>query len=205
MIEAFKSGIDIHTLTAAEMFGIDPNEVTKDQRSGAKTINFGVLYGMSPHGLSQATGMDYVESKAFIDRYFELRKGVADYIERIKEQAHKQGYTETLFGRRRPCPDVKSNNYVIRSAAERAAVNMPLQGTAADMMKLAMIAVAQDLPKGAHMLLQIHDELIVECNSGQEAAVAAVLRKDMLSVHKFQVPIEVNVSAGRSWGSLEPL
>lgn len=205
MIEAFKSGTDIHTLTAAEMFGIDPSEVTKDQRSGAKTINFGVLYGMSPHGLSQATGMDYAESKAFIDRYFELRKGVADYIERIKEQAHKQGYTETLFGRRRPCPDVKSNNYVIRSAAERAAVNMPLQGTAADMMKLAMIAVAQDLPKGAHMLLQIHDELIVECEKGQEAEVAEVLRRDMLGVHTFKVPIEVNVSAGSSWGTLEAL
>jgi DNA polymerase-1 len=205
MIEAFKSGIDIHTLTAAEMFGIDPSEVTKDQRSGAKTINFGVLYGMSPHGLSQATGMDYAESRAFIDRYFELRKGVADYIERIKIQAHAKGYTETLFGRRRPCPDVKSNNYVIRSAAERAAVNMPLQGTAADMMKLAMIAVAQDLPKGAHMLLQIHDELIVECNAGQEAEVAEVLRKDMLGVHIFNVPIEVNVSAGSSWGSLEAL
>ena len=205
MIEAFKSGIDIHTLTAGEMFGIDPSEVTKDQRSGAKTINFGVLYGMSPHGLSQATGMDYAESRAFIDRYFELRKGVADYIERIKEQAHKQGYTETLFGRRRPCPDVNSSNYVIRSAAERAAVNMPLQGTAADMMKLAMIAVAQDLPKSAHMLLQIHDELIIECSAGQEAEVAEVLRKDMLGVHKFKVPIEVNVSAGRSWGSLEAL
>ncbi len=205
MIEAFKSGIDIHTLTAAEMFGIDPSDVTKDQRSGAKTINFGVLYGMSPHGLSQATGMDYAESRAFIDRYFELRKGVADYIERIKIQAHAKGYTETLFGRRRPCPDVKSNNYVIRSAAERAAVNMPLQGTAADMMKLAMIKIAQTLPKGAQMLLQIHDELIIECGQDQVAAVAAVLRKDMLGVHKFSVPIEVNISAGLSWGTLEGL
>ncbi len=203
MIEAFKSGMDIHTLTAAEMFGIDPSEVTKDQRSGAKTINFGVLYGMSPHGLSQATGMDYAQSRAFIDRYFELRKGVADYIERIKIHAHAKGYTETLFGRRRPCPDVKSNNYVIRAAAERAAVNMPLQGTAADMMKLAMIKIAQTLPEGAQMLLQIHDELIVECGSDQVAEVAAVLRRDMLDVHKFSVPIEVNVSAGSSWGSME--
>ncbi len=205
MIEAFKSGADIHLLTAAEMYGIDPSEVTKDQRSSAKTINFGVLYGMNPHGLSQATGMDFHESRAFIDRYFELRKGVADYIERIKKQAHEQGYTETIFGRRRPCPDVKSSNYVIRSAAERAAVNMPLQGTAADMMKLAMIKIHQELPSGAQMLLQIHDELIVECDKNQVEEVAAVLRRDMLGVHRFEVPIEVNISSGTSWGRLEDL
>lgn len=205
MIEAFKSGADIHLLTAAEMFGVDPSEVTKQQRSGAKTINFGVLYGMNPHGLSQATGMDYAESRAFIDRYFELRKGVADYIDRIKKEAHQNGYTETIFGRRRPCPDVKSSNYIVRSAAERAAVNMPLQGTAADMMKLAMIKIAQTLPQGAQMILQIHDELIVECGEDQVTEVAEVLRKDMLGVHKFGVPIEVNVSSGRSWGTLEEL
>jgi len=205
MIEAFKSGVDIHLLTAAEMYGIDPSEVTKDQRSSAKTINFGVLYGMNPHGLSQATGMDFHEARAFIDRYFELRKGVADYIDRIKKQAHEQGYTETLFGRRRPCPDVKSSNYIVRSAAERAAVNMPLQGTAADMMKLAMIKIHQTLPSGAQMLLQIHDELIVECGEDQVQEVAEVLRKDMLGVHALEVPIEVNISSGKSWGSLKEL
>ncbi len=205
MIEAFKSGVDIHLLTAAEMFGVDPSEVTKQQRSGAKTINFGVLYGMNPHGLSQATGMDYAESRAFIDRYFELRKGVADYIDRIKKEAHQNGYTETIFGRRRPCPDVKSNNYIVRSAAERAAVNMPLQGTAADMMKLAMVKIHQELPEGAQMLLQIHDELIVECDKDQVEEVAKVLRRDMLGVHAFGVPIEVNISSGTSWGNLEEL
>lgn len=205
MIEAFKSGVDIHLLTAAEMYGIDPSEVTKDQRSSAKTINFGVLYGMNPHGLSQATGMDFHEARAFIDRYFELRKGVAEYIDRVKKQAHEQGYTETLFGRRRPCPDVKSSNYIVRSAAERAAVNMPLQGTAADMMKLAMIKIHQTLPSGAQMLLQIHDELIVECGEDQVQQVAEVLRKDMLGVHTFEVPIEVNISSGKSWGSLKEL
>ncbi len=205
MIKAFKSGADIHTLTAAEMFGVEPGEVTKQQRYGAKTINFGVLYGMNPHGLSQATGMDYAESKAFIDRYFELRKDVAAYIEKIKKQAHTLGYTETLFGRRRPCPDVHASNFVVRSAAERAAVNMPLQGTAADMMKLAMIKIHGDLPEGAQMLLQIHDELIVECGQDQVQAVAEVLRRDMLGVHSFGVPIEVNISTGPSWGELVEL
>ncbi len=203
MIKAFKDGADIHTLTSAEMFGIKPNEVTPEQRYAAKAINFGVLYGMNTHGLSVATGFDYAQSKDFIDRYFELRKGVADYIASIKKMAHDKGYTETIFGRRRPCPDVLSSNYMIRSAAERAAVNMPLQGTAADMMKLAMVHIHKKLPDGAKLILQIHDELIVECKAEQAEAVAQLVSTEMVAVHSFAVPIEVGIKTGTSWGDLD--
>lgn len=203
MIKAFKSGADIHTSTASEMFNVKPSEVTKDQRYGAKTINFGVLYGMNPHGLSVATGFDYDKAREFIDRYFSLRKGVADYIASIKKFAHDNNYTETIFGRRRPCPDVRSNNFIIRAAAERAAVNMPLQGTAADMMKIAMINIHKKLPKGADLILQIHDELIVECNSEDAKKVEKIVKDEMEKVHKFDVPIEVEVHHGTSWGSLK--
>jgi DNA polymerase-1 len=203
MIKAFKSGADIHTATAAEMFGVKQSEVTKDQRYGAKTINFGVLYGMNPHGLSVATGFDYDKAREFIDRYFSLRKGVADYIASVKKFAHDNNYTETIFGRRRPCPDVRSSNFIIRAAAERAAVNMPLQGTAADMMKIAMISIHKKLPKDADLILQIHDELIVECNQEDAKKVEKIVKDEMEKVHKFEVPIEVEVHHGTSWGSLK--
>ena len=203
MIKAFVEGADIHTLTSAEMFGIKPEEVTPEQRYAAKAINFGVLYGMNTHGLSVATGFDYAQSKDFIDRYFELRKGVAQYIASVKKFAHDEGYTETIFGRRRPCPDVASSNFLVRSAAERAAVNMPLQGTAADMMKLAMISIHKKLPNNAKLILQIHDELIVECPKDQEKAVIEIVSQEMIAVHKFAVPIEVGVKIGTSWGELK--
>lgn len=202
MIEAFKQGVDIHALTASEMYGVDIDGVTKEQRYAAKTINFGILYGMNPHGLSVATGMTYEEAKAFIDRYFDIRRGIAEYIEKIKKLAHKQNYTETIFGRRRPCPEVHSSNFVVRSAAERAAVNMPLQGTAADMMKLAMIKLSGRLPSTAKMILQIHDELIVECDKKDSSQVSKILKNTMEDVHKFDVPIEVGVSIGTNWGEL---
>lgn len=203
MIEDFKSGTDIHTLTAAEMFEVEPDKVTSEQRRAAKTINFGVLYGMNPHGLSVATGFDYAQAKEFIDRYFELRDGVAAYIAKLKKQAHDQQYTETYYGRRRPCPDVRSSNFAIRAAAERAAVNMPLQGTAADMMKLAMVAIAPKLPEGAKLLLQIHDELIVECDIKLAKQVSELMVAEMKAVApKFSVPIEVDTEVATNWGEL---
>ncbi len=202
MINAFREGADIHTQTAAEMFDIKPSQVKPEQRYAAKAINFGVLYGMNTHGLAVATGFSYEQAKEFIDRYFNTRKAVADYIASIKKFAHDKGYTETLFGRRRPCPDVRSNNFIIRSAAERAAVNMPLQGTAADMMKLAMIKVHKKLPQDAKLILQIHDELIVECKESQASEIGKLLKSEMESVHKFAVPIEVEITTGKNWGEL---
>lgn len=206
MIDDFKSGIDIHTLTAAQMHNVKPEDVTKEQRYGAKTINFGVLYGMNTHGLSLATGMSYEDSKDFIDKYFDLRSGVAEYIKRVKKEAHEQLFTETFYGRRRPCPDVKSSNYIVRSAAERQAVNMPLQGTAADMMKLAMIRLHAKLATvsaEARIILQIHDELIVECPFEDQQKVVQCMKEVMESVIELPVPIEVEVEIGANWGELD--
>jgi DNA polymerase I len=188
--------------TAAEMFDVSLEEVTKEQRYAAKTVNFGVLYGMSPHGLSVATGMTRDEANTFIARYFEIRKTLKDYIEHIKEFARKNEYTETILGRRRPCPEINSNNFMIRSGAERVAVNVPIQGTAADIMKLAMVALDPKLPKGAQLLLQIHDELIVEANESQAEEVRQIMKITMEDVYELGVPIVVDTATGKSWGEL---
>jgi DNA polymerase-1 len=211
MIETFKQGIDLHQQTAAEMFGVPLDQVTKDQRSSAKTINFGVLYGMSPHGLSVATGMTREEATAFIDRYFEIRQTLKKYIEDTKAFAHKHLYTETLLGRRRPCPEINSNNFQIRNAAERFAVNVPIQGTATgDIMKLAMIKLdgqfkelsGKTNPPTAQILLQIHDELIVEADARQGEAVAKLMKETMENIYDLGVPIVVDTAVGSNWGEL---
>jgi DNA polymerase-1 len=202
MIETFKQGIDLHQQTAAEMYGIPLDQVTREQRSSAKTINFGVMYGMSPHGLSVATGMSREEAQEFIKRYFEIRQQLAAYIEATKEFAREHEYTETLLGRRRPCPEINSNNFQIRNAAERMAVNVPLQGTAADIMKLAMIALAPKLPDGAQLLLQIHDELITEADESQAKAVATLMKDTMETIYDLGVPIVADTATGHSWGEL---
>ncbi len=203
MIQTFKDGVDLHQQTAAELYGVKLDEVTKDQRSNAKTINFGVLYGMSPHGLSVATGMTREEAVQFIDRYYELRPGLAKYIEDTKAFARKNEYTETLFGRRRPCPEINSNNYVVSQAAERMAVNVPIQGTSADIIKLAMIALAPKLPEGANMLLQIHDELIVETDEKNAEEVAKIMKQTMQSVADIGVPLASETAIGHNWGELK--
>jgi DNA polymerase-1 len=149
MVQQFNRGADIHQLTAAEIYGREPEDVTKQMRSAAKTVNFGVLYGMSPHGLSVATSMSIDQARKFIDEYFKLRKPLIGYLEGLKDQARKDGYVETLFGRRRPMPDIHSSNFIVRSAAERAAMNMPIQGTEADLMKMAMVKVDVELAKFA--------------------------------------------------------
>ncbi len=202
MIETFKKGIDLHQQTASEMFNVPLNEVTAEQRYSAKAINFGILYGMSPHGLSVATGITREQAVEYIDRYFEIRKTLKKYIEGIKDFARKHEYTETLLGRRRPSPEINSNNFQIRNAAERVAVNVPLQGTAADIIKLAMIALAPKLPKGAQLLLQIHDELIVEADENQAAEVAAIMKETMENIYDLGVPIAVDTKTGHSWGEL---
>lgn len=202
MIETFKQGIDLHQQTAAEMFGVKLEEVTKEQRYAAKTINFGVLYGMSAHGLSIATGMSREDAASFIERYFAVRKPLADYIERTKEFGREHGYTETKLGRRRPCPDITASNFTVRAAAERVAVNVPIQGTAADIYKLAMIELAAQLPAGADLLLQIHDELIVECRSEQADEVSALMKRVMESVYDLGVPLAVDTAVGDNWGQL---
>jgi len=203
LIETFNSGVDVHTKTASEVFEIPMEEVTKNQRRVAKTINFGIMYGMSPKGLADATGMKFWEAKKFIDDYFRVRKPIKDYLERILTQARTDGFVETYYGRRRPTPDVNSSNFVVRQGAERAAQNMPIQGTEADLMKKAMIAVDQKLPLGADLVLQIHDSMIVECDENLADEVAKILKETMEGIApELKIKLAVEVTTGPNWGCL---
>lgn len=203
LINDFNADIDIHTKTAAEAFGVPFDKVTKDQRRAAKVINFGILYGMSVKGLAEAAKMSILEAKQFIDNYFELRAPIKRKLESILKQAREQGYVETFYGRRRPTPDVKSSNFLIRQAAERAAQNMPIQGTEADLMKRAMINVDKALPAGAELVMQVHDSLIVECDAGLAADVAKILQQQMESVApELKIKLAVDVTIGHNWGEL---
>ena len=203
LIADFNSGLDIHTKTASDAFHIPMEEVTKNQRRAAKVINFGVLYGMSAKGLADAADMTVQEAKVFIDNYFNLRAPIRKYLDNILEQGRKNGYVETLFGRRRPTPDLAAPNYLVRAAAERAAANMPIQGTEADLMKQAMIAVDKALPEGANLILQIHDSLIVECDESQADIVESILRDKMENItDKLPVKLAVDVSRGKDWSEL---
>ncbi|HSW65959.1 MAG TPA: DNA polymerase I [Bacillota bacterium] len=202
MIEDFNKDIDIHTATAAQVQGVPLDKVDKEMRYRAKAVNFGILYGMSPHGLSVATGMTLQEAKAFIDKYFELRAPLRKYMERTADQALKQGYVETIFGRRRPTPDMKSSNWVVREAAKRAAINMPIQGTEADLMKLAMLKVEEKLDGLGEQILQIHDSILVETPKENAEQVAAILKETMESIYKLPVKLVADVKTGANWGEL---
>lgn len=202
LISMFNNGADIHTITAAQIYGRNPEDVSKNMRREAKVVNFGVLYGMSPHGLSIATGMSFEQARVFIQKYFELRKPLLDYMNGLKEKARKEGYVETLFGRRRPMPDIHSSNFIVRASAERAAMNMPIQGTEADLMKMAMIVVDQQLEGECRMLLQIHDSILVECPEDEAEKTAKVLKSTMENIYKLPVKLDVDVSIGKNWGEL---
>lgn len=205
LIDLFNRGADIHLMTAAEIYGRSPEDITKQMRSAAKTINFGILYGMSPHGLSIATGMSKEQASSFIDKYKNLRRPLFDYMDQVLETAKKVGYVETLFGRRRPMPDIHSKNYIVRSAAERAAINMPIQGTEADLMKMAMIKCEKILQKqhnNCHQLLQIHDSVLVESPSEVVESIAQQVQQAMQDVYKLPVRLDVSVSIGDNWGQL---
>ena len=203
LIDDFNNGVDIHTKTAAEAFGIPLDQVTKAQRRAAKAINFGIIYGMSINGLAEATHMNFADAKQFMDNYRKLRASIMQYMENTLAQAREQGFVETYYGRRRPTPDVKSSNFVIRQAAERAAQNMPIQGTEADLMKRAMLNVDRALPKGADLVMQVHDSLIVECGASQQDEVAKILQQNMESVApELGVKLVVDVTSGHTWGDL---
>ena len=202
LLESFNKDEDIHAKTAAETLGIPLSEVTKQQRRDAKVVNFGILYGMSPHGLSPATSMTREEAKAFIDKYFELRAPIRAYMDKTVEDALQSGYVATMFGRRRPTPDLKSSNFMVREGAKRAAINMPIQGTEADLMKLAMLRVEEKLGDLGQQLLQIHDSILVECPAENADKVAKILKETMEQVHKLPVHLKVDVSTGKNWGEL---
>ena len=201
MIEDFNSDIDIHAKTASDVYKIPLEEVTKNQRRDAKVINFGVLYGMGPHALAQNTGMSFADAKAFIDEYFRLRAPIRKYIDETIAHAKREGYVETYFGRRRPTPDVQSSNFVVRQAGERAAANMPIQGTEADLMKMAMLDVEKKLDGLGEQVLQIHDSILVECPEKNAEAVGALLKETMENIYpELGIKLKVDVSSGKNWG-----
>ncbi len=202
LIDSFNRGEDIHARTAAEVYGVPLDQVTKDQRRNSKTINFGVLYGMSPHGLSVATNMSMQEARDFIRRYFELRAPIREYMDKVIADAQKDGYVQTLFGRRRPTPDLKSSNFAVREGAKRAAINMPIQGTEADLMKMAMLAVEEKLDGLGEQILQIHDSILVECPAGNAPKVEKLLKETMESIFELPVGLAVEVKTGQNWGEL---
>jgi DNA polymerase I len=200
MIQAFRDGADIHRRTAAQILGIQEDLVDSQARRAAKTVNFGVLYGMSAHRLSKELGISHSDAKKFIERYFGLYPGIQAYIQRTLEFCRQEGYVQTLLGRRRYVADIQSSNHNTREAAERVAYNMPIQGTAADIMKIAMVRLEPKLVGlGAKMLLTVHDELVVEAPISRALEVTEVLKLEMRGAYELSVPLEVEVGAGENW------
>lgn len=203
MREAFLSGTDIHTATASQVFGVPPQAVTHEMRRRAKAVNFGIVYGISDFSLARDIGVTRWEAKEYMEKYFATFRGVRAYMDRVKEEAKEQGYVSTLMGRRRWLPELKSSNFNTRSFGERVALNMPIQGTAADIMKLAMIRVDSAIrAKGlkAKLILQVHDELIVECPDEETEEVKQLLTREMEGVVSYSVPLRADSVAGKSWG-----
>ncbi|MBO9403822.1 MAG: DNA polymerase I [Thermomicrobium sp.] len=208
LLRAFAEGKDIHAATASEVFGVPLDAVTPEMRRIAKVVNFGIMYGMQAYGLARDTGMSRQDAQRFIEAYFQRFPGVARYLEETRRRAAELGYVETLFGRRRYLPEITSSNPARRQAAERMAVNMPLQGTAADIMKLAMIAVHRALAERglrSRMLLQVHDELVLEVPESELATTTELVTTRMSRVVELSVPLEVDAKAGPNWADLEPV
>ncbi len=206
MLKAFREGQDIHTATAAAIHGVPLNEVTDQQRRDAKATNFGLIYGMSAYGLTQSTDLTLAEAETFVETYFERFPGIRDYLDKIKKQAKDKGYVETLLGRKRYFPGLASTtNYNLRRREEREAINAPIQGTAADIMKLAMIKVAEKLGKSglsARMLLQVHDELVLEAPDQEVDQTIELVQSCMENVYSLDIPLTTEARYGENWGTL---
>ena len=204
MIEGFHSGADIHTITASQVFGVTPDQVTPQMRRSAKAVNFGIVYGISPFSLSQDIGVSVQQAKEYMDKYFAHYSGVRAYMDGVVEQGKQDGYVSTLFGRRRWLPELKSSNFNTRSFGERVALNMPIQGTAADIIKLAMIRVRDRLLREGlegRLVLQVHDELIVECPETEAETVCRLVKEEMEGVCQLSVPLLAETHAGTTWAS----
>jgi len=201
LIDAFNSGADVHVHTASVIFNTSISEVTPEMRHRAKAVNFGVLYGQQAFGLSQGLKMDYKEASRFIETYFERYKKVKEYIESCKQLVREKGFSETITGRKRPIPEIESKNPMLRALGERLAVNTPLQGTAADLIKLAMIEIRRKWKfKQSFMILQIHDELLFEVPEEELESVSAFVKEHMENVFSLKVPLTVDISVGKNWG-----
>ena len=206
LVEAFRNGEDIHARTAQEVFGVGPIAQTAEHRRAAKAINFGIIYGLSPFGLAQQLGIEQREAAQFINAYFSRYRGVKEYLDRVLVETRKSGETRTLFGRVRPIPEINSPQVQMRNFAERTALNSPLQGTAADLIKMAMIAIAKRLKKenlASHMILQVHDELLFEAPPKEVKVLEKLVREEMEGVHEMEVPLAVEISTGANWRDLE--
>jgi len=209
MLEAFRSGQDIHAATAAAVFGVPIEEVTKEQRSRAKGVNFGLIYGMSAFGLSRYTDITLAEAEDFVNAYFEQFPGVKSYLDRMKKQAAEQEYVETLLGRRRYFPGLRTqSNRNIRNREEREAINSPIQGTAADIMKIAMLRVPDALLNAGlsgKMLLQVHDELVLECPEQEIQKTADLVSKVMQEAYPLKIPLQTDARFGPNWNEMSPI
>ena len=202
MIAAFSHGEDIHTATAAKLFGVPPEQVTREQRRRAKTANFGIIYGISAFGLAQRLNIPRAEAKEIIDGYFATYPGVRRYIDRVIADAREKGYVATLFGRKRMLPDIRSGNAVVRALAERNAVNAPIQGGAADIMKLAMIAVHRELGRRglkSKIILQVHDELVIDMLRSEEEQVRELVVRCMEDAAELRVRLIAECGVGANW------
>ena len=202
MIQAFNNGEDIHKQAASKVFGIPIEEVTKQQRSEAKAVNFGIVYGISDFGLGSQLSISRKRAKLYIDQYLSEYSGIKDFMENITNLAKEQGYVETLFNRRRYIPELKSNNYMVRQYGSRAAMNTPIQGTAADIMKIAMIKVYRELKKKnlkAKIVLQVHDEMMIEVEKSEKEEVKDILKTCMESATTLKVPLIADISEANNW------
>jgi DNA polymerase-1 len=202
LIEAFRSGEDFHTVTASRVFATDPADITAEMRSRIKAMNYGLAYGLSAYGLSQQLGIDTSEAQGLMDEYFERFGGVRDYLAGIVAEARRSGFTETIMGRRRYLPDLTSDNRQRREMAERMALNAPIQGSAADIIKVAMLKVHAALEEAglaSRMLLQVHDELVLEVVDAELDQVTALVREQMAAAADLTVPLDVSVGTGCSW------
>jgi DNA polymerase-1 len=206
LVEAFRTGQDIHARTAQEVFGVGPMAQNAEHRRAAKAINFGIIYGQTPFGLAAQLGIDQKEASKFIAAYFTRYRGVKDYLEESLAQARKTGITRTLFGRIRPVPEITSTQFNLKNFAERTALNTPLQGTAADLIKLAMIEIARELPKQkfeAKMILQVHDELLFEVPHDEMDPLRILVREAMENVYPLAVPLVADMKAGPNWRDMK--
>ena len=202
MQEAFLDREDFHTVTAAHVFGVPIEQVTASMRRAAKAVNFGIVYGISAFSLSQDLGVAVAEAKAYMDAYFARFPGVKAYMDGVVQKAREDGYVETMFHRRRALPEIKASNFNTRSFGERVALNMPIQGAAADIIKLAMVKVFTRLKKEAlqaRLIMQVHDELIVECPEGEAERVKALLAEEMEGVYALSVPLTAEAHSGKNW------
>ena len=206
LITAFKNGEDIHSKTASLVEKVPIDKVSSEMRRAAKVVNFGILYGLGPHRLSNETELSYEEAKQFIEDYFAGYPSVEKWIDGIKKDAYKNGYVETMFGRRRYIPELRDSQVFMRNSGERMAVNMPIQGTAADIMKMAMIQVHDSMVKKklkANIVLQVHDELVIETPTKEVDAVVAILEKDMGEIAELAVPLTIDIAVGQNWKDLK--